>query len=134
MTSSRRLPRSLESLHEDDAFQRRHLGPDADAIAKMLSVVGYDSLEMMSEAVVPAVIRWGHALDLPPAVDERTTLTLLAKLAAKNITMVSMIGLGYSDTQTPGVILRNILENPAWYTAYTPYQPEISQGRLEALL
>ncbi|MFZ4496520.1 MAG: aminomethyl-transferring glycine dehydrogenase [Candidatus Nanopelagicales bacterium] len=134
MSSSRRLPRSLESLHEDDAFQRRHLGPDADAIAKMLSVVGYDSLEAMSQAVVPAVIRWGDALDLPPAADERTTLTLLAKLAAKNITMVSMIGLGYSDTQTPGVILRNILENPAWYTAYTPYQPEISQGRLEALL
>ena len=134
MSNAQKVGASLDSLHNDDAFLRRHLGPDPAAIARMLDVVGYDSLETMTQAVVPEVIRWGAALDLPAAVDERTTLALLRELAAKNRKMVNMIGLGYSDTQTPGVILRNILENPAWYTAYTPYQPEISQGRLEALL
>ena len=134
MSSAREVAGDLTSLHGDDAFLGRHLGPDPRAITKMLQVIGYDSLESMSQAVVPAVIRWGAELDLPAATDERTTLALLSELAAKNSTMVNMIGLGYSDTQTPGVILRNVLESPAWYTAYTPYQPEISQGRLEALL
>ncbi|MSO27153.1 MAG: glycine dehydrogenase (aminomethyl-transferring) [Candidatus Nanopelagicales bacterium] len=134
MSSTPEIFRSLKDLHTDELFSRRHIGPDSAALTKMLDVIGYDSLESMTQEVVPAVIRWGAALDLPAAVDERTTLALLSELAAKNSTMVNMIGLGYSDTLTPGVILRNVLENPAWYTAYTPYQPEISQGRLEALL
>ena len=113
MSNAQKVGASLDSLHNDDAFLRRHLGPDPAAIARMLDVVGYDSLETMTQAVVPEVIRWGAALDLPAAVDERTTLALLRELAAKNRKMVNMIGLGYSDTQTPGVILRNILENPA---------------------
>ncbi|MDA3022031.1 MAG: aminomethyl-transferring glycine dehydrogenase [Actinomycetota bacterium] len=134
MRSAHKVDGALDALHADDAFLRRHLGPDPAAIAQMLEFIGYDCLESMSQAVVPEVIRWGADLDLPAAADERTTLALLSELAEKNTNMVNMIGLGYSDTQTPGVILRNILENPAWYTAYTPYQPEISQGRLEALL
>jgi glycine dehydrogenase len=100
----------------------------------MLSVVGYPDAASFTADVVPSVIRWQQALDLPPAAGEPETLAELRRMAGLNRSVVSMIGLGYADTYTPGVILRNILENPAWYTAYTPYQPEISQGRLEALL
>jgi glycine dehydrogenase len=115
-------------------FAARHIGPDASAIARMLEVVGYESLEALTDAVVPDAIRWKASLQVPEAIGERATREELRSLAAKNIPCVSMIGLGYSDTETPGVILRNVLESPSWYTAYTPYQPEISQGRLEALL
>ena len=100
----------------------------------MLELLGYADLESISRAVVPEVIRWHEGLNLPPAASEPDALTELRALADRNSVVTSMIGLGYSGTYTPGVITRNILENPAWYTAYTPYQPEISQGRLEALL
>ena len=100
----------------------------------MLDAVGYGSVEELMDAAIPEVIRWHGTLDLPPAASEAEVLAELRALADRNTVAVSMIGLGYYGTHTPGVIRRNVLENPAWYTAYTPYQPEISQGRLEALL
>ena len=115
-------------------FAVRHIGPDADQQAVMLAAVGYPDMDSFTADVVPEVIRWHGDLDLPAPLTEAETLAELRALADRNHLVTSMIGLGYSDTFTPGVILRNILENPAWYTAYTPYQPEISQGRLEALL
>ncbi|MFA7323799.1 MAG: glycine dehydrogenase, partial [Candidatus Nanopelagicales bacterium] len=115
-------------------FVDRHIGPDETAVAAMLAAVGYSSLDALTAAVVPEVIAWTQGLNLPQAVDEATVLAELRDLASRNVLTTSMIGLGYSDTHTPAVIRRNVLENPAWYTAYTPYQPEISQGRLEALL
>ncbi|BCQ09085.1 putative glycine dehydrogenase (decarboxylating) [Mycobacterium heckeshornense] len=124
------------------SFADRHIGPDSAAIAAMLAVIGVDSLDELAARAVPAGIldpptAGGSApgLDkLPPAVSEDEALAELRALAAANTVAVSMIGQGYYDTFTPAVLRRNILENPAWYTAYTPYQPEISQGRLEALL
>jgi glycine dehydrogenase len=115
-------------------FSDRHIGPDAEGIATLLAAIGVDSLDALADAAVPASIRDTAALDLPVAASETEALAELRMLADKNTPMVAMIGLGYHETVTPGVIKRNILENPAWYTAYTPYQPEISQGRLEALL
>ncbi|MCR5976775.1 aminomethyl-transferring glycine dehydrogenase [Gordonia jinghuaiqii] len=121
-----------------DAFVDRHVGPDADETQRMLAAIGVSSLEDLAHRVIPAVI--ADELDsdvlgaLPEPLAEHEVLDRLGKLAARNIVARSMIGLGYYGTHTPGVILRNVLENPAWYTAYTPYQPEISQGRLEALL
>lgn len=115
-------------------FTRRHIGPDAGDQAKMLALVGYGSLDELSHAAVPAAIRSTRALRLPTGSDEAGVLAELRGLAARNTVLRSMIGLGYHGTVTPAVILRDILRNPAWYTAYTPYQPEISQGRLEALL
>jgi glycine dehydrogenase len=100
----------------------------------MLETVGYSSIEELMDAAIPEVIRWHGTLDLPPAATEPEVIAELRDLAERNTLAVSMIGLGYYGTHTPGVIRRNVLENPAWYTAYTPYQPEISQGRLEALL
>ncbi|WP_037356164.1 aminomethyl-transferring glycine dehydrogenase [Amycolatopsis orientalis] len=115
-------------------FDTRHIGPGEAERAKMLAECGYGSLDALVEAAVPSAIRTAGDLALPaPASEEEATAELRA-LAARNRPMTQMIGLGYSDTVTPGVIRRNVLENPAWYTAYTPYQPEISQGRLEALL
>ncbi|SFD08848.1 aminomethyl-transferring glycine dehydrogenase [Streptomyces aidingensis] len=116
------------------AFASRHIGPDAADQAKMLAQVGYGSLDELTDAAVPAAIRATEALRLPPALGEPEVLAELRALAARNQVLQPMIGLGYHGTFTPGVILRNVLENPSWYTAYTPYQPEISQGRLEALL
>jgi glycine cleavage system P protein (glycine dehydrogenase) len=117
-----------------DAFERRHIGPrDAD-ITEMLRVVGAPSLEALVDEVVPPAIRTGHALDLPAGLPEHDYLQAVAELAAKNKVFRSFIGLGYYDTITPPVILRNIMENPGWYTPYTPYQAEIAQGRLESLL
>jgi glycine cleavage system P protein (glycine dehydrogenase) len=117
-------------------FADRHIGPDADAQAKMLAVVGYGSLDELVSAAVPTSIKddIGRRSALPPAASEEQVLAELRALAAENTVATSMIGLGYYGTVTPAVIKRNILESPAWYTAYTPYQPEISQGRLEALL
>ncbi len=115
-------------------FAGRHIGPSLDEQRRMLEAVGYGSAEELMDAAIPEVIRWHGTLDLPPAATEPEVLAELRTLADRNMVATSMIGLGYYGTFTPGVIRRNVLENPAWYTAYTPYQPEISQGRLEALL
>ncbi|WP_396275670.1 aminomethyl-transferring glycine dehydrogenase [Gordonia sp. AC31] len=120
------------------AFVDRHVGPDADETRRMLEAIGAASLDDLAHRVIPAVI--ADELDsdvlgaLPAPLSESAVLAQLGDLAARNTVARSMIGLGYYGTHTPGVILRNVLENPAWYTAYTPYQPEISQGRLESLL
>jgi glycine dehydrogenase len=114
-------------------FAERHIGPSPDEQAKMLAVLGYGSLDELVADAVPATIA-DRELDLPEPASEAAMLAELRALAGRNERLVSMIGLGYSDTVTPPVIRRNVLESPAWYTAYTPYQPEISQGRLEALL
>src|SRR5690606_19714803 len=102
--------------------------------ARMLAAIGYSGVEALIDDAVPAAIRTSRPLDLPPALSESAALERLREIAARNTVLTSMIGLGYYGTITPGVILRNVMENPGWYTAYTPYQPEISQGRLEALL
>jgi glycine dehydrogenase len=115
-------------------FAARHIGPSPDEQRRMLDTVGYSSVEELMDAAIPEVIRWHGTLNLPPAASEPEVIAELRALADRNAVAVSMIGLGYYGTHTPGVIRRNVLENPAWYTAYTPYQPEISQGRLEALL
>ena len=115
-------------------FADRHIGPNPDELRRMLDTVGYGSVEELMDAAIPEVIRWHGKLDLPAAASEAEVLAELRGLASRNTVLVSMIGLGYYGTHTPGVIRRNVLESPAWYTAYTPYQPEISQGRLEALL
>jgi glycine dehydrogenase len=115
-------------------FADRHIGPRSDEVARMLTEVGFDSLEALDDAVLPPVIRGGGDPVLPEPIGEPEALAELRALAARNTVAVPMIGLGYHGTHTPGVIKRNVLESPAWYTAYTPYQPEISQGRLEALL
>lgn len=129
------------SDHTQPTFADRHIGPDSDAVATMLDVIGVGSLDDLAAKALPAGILDALAdglapgLDqLPAAVGEHEALAELRALADSNTIAVSMIGQGYYDTLTPPVLLRNILENPAWYTAYTPYQPEISQGRLEALL
>ncbi|MFJ2112162.1 aminomethyl-transferring glycine dehydrogenase [Streptomyces sp. NPDC087850] len=124
----------LSQLERGIPFERRHIGPDTGAQAKMLAQVGYGSLDELTAAAVPDVIRSAEALRLPEARTEAEVLAELRALADRNQVLAPMIGLGYHGTFTPPVILRNVMENPAWYTAYTPYQPEISQGRLEALL
>ncbi|BFU44589.1 aminomethyl-transferring glycine dehydrogenase [Krasilnikovia sp. MM14-A1004] len=115
-------------------FAARHIGPDPDEQDQMLKAIGYGSMEQLMDAAIPEVIRWHGRLALPEAASEEETIAELRAIAARNTVATSMIGLGYYGTFTPAVIRRNVLENPAWYTAYTPYQPEISQGRLEALL
>jgi len=125
---------SLASLEAADAFIARHIGTSPADQAAMLATLGYPTRSALMDAIVPASIRRATALDLPPPVPEVEALARLKAIAAKNRVLTSMIGQGYYGTHTPGVIARNILENPAWYTAYTPYQPEISQGRLEALV
>ncbi|GAA2558014.1 aminomethyl-transferring glycine dehydrogenase [Streptomyces koyangensis] len=124
----------LSRLEQGVPFEQRHIGPDAGDRAKMLAQVGYGSLDELTAAAVPDVIKSAEALDLPEGRSEAEVLAELRSLADRNQVVDSMIGLGYYGTFTPPVILRNVMENPAWYTAYTPYQPEISQGRLEALL
>ena len=114
-------------------FARRHIGPSPRDVEDMLSVVGAASLDELIAQTIPAAIRGGE-LEIPPALSEAQALDRLRALASKNKVFTSLIGQGYYGTIVPAVIQRNILENPAWYTAYTPYQPEISQGRLEALL
>ena len=125
---------SLTALEQSDAFVGRHIGPRDEDVAAMLETVGYESLDALMDAAVPKSIRARIPEDFPESRTERDVLAALAELAGRNRVARSMIGLGYHDTITPPVIQRNILENPGWYTAYTPYQPEISQGRLEALL
>jgi glycine cleavage system P protein (glycine dehydrogenase) len=119
---------------ERDLFQNRHIGPSAEDQAAMLATLGYDSLDAFIDAVVPGDIRMREPLRIPEAKTERETLEALRLLAAKNQVFRSYLGMGYHDCITPTVIQRNVLENPGWYTAYTPYQAEIAQGRLEALL
>lgn len=125
---------SVEHTPAAENFADRHIGPRGGETAHMLSVVGYATLDDLVDAAVPASIRTDRPLDLPAARSEEDVLAALRTIAGKNRVMTQMIGQGYSDTITPAVIRRNVLESPAWYTAYTPYQPEISQGRLEALL
>ncbi|MFO7243510.1 MAG: aminomethyl-transferring glycine dehydrogenase [Actinomycetes bacterium] len=115
-------------------FAERHIGPDDASVERMLEAVGYTSLESLVETAVPEAIRHDDILDLPEPLTEAQALAALEDFAARNTQAIEMIGQGYYDTITPAVIRRGILENPAWYTAYTPYQAEISQGRLEALL
>ncbi len=115
-------------------FVRRHVGPDASDRAHMLQVLGWESLDALAAAAVPPEIATDGVRGLPPALSEAAVQDELARMAAANRPLRAMIGLGYHGTITPPAIRRNVLENPAWYTAYTPYQPEISQGRLEALL
>lgn len=127
------------TFHPTDYFaydfaNRRHIGPSPAEITEMLAAVGYNTLDDLIDATVPPAIRQTDPLDWGPALTERDALHHMRKVAEKNTLCTSLIGQGYYGTTTPAPILRNIMENPAWYTAYTPYQPEISQGRLEALL
>jgi len=125
---------SLRDLEHHDAFVARHIGPNDAEIAQMLRVIGHDSLESMTRAIVPASIAGTGELALDAALTEVDALAKIRAIAEKNTIARSFIGQGYYGTHVPNVILRNILENPAWYTAYTPYQAEISQGRMEALI
>ncbi|WP_454723750.1 MULTISPECIES: aminomethyl-transferring glycine dehydrogenase [Cupriavidus] len=128
---------TLAELEARDAFASRHIGPDAAEQQRMLEVLGYGSRAALIDAVIPAAIRRRDGMPLGEFTEPLTEEAALAKLrglAGKNQVFKSFIGQGYYNALTPGVVLRNIFENPAWYTAYTPYQPEISQGRLEAML
>ena len=126
--------RSLEDLEMRGDFVRRHIGPGKDDIEEMLALLGLDSLDGLIEQAVPPAIRSDHPFDLPAPMSERETVTATRRMRERNRVFISMMGMGYSGTVLPGVIKRNVLENPGWYTAYTPYQAEVSQGRLEALL
>jgi glycine dehydrogenase len=117
-----------------ESFVPRHVGPDERAVAEMLKTLGFQSLDALIDATIPAKIRYRGGLDLPKGMTELEVLAYFRTLAAQNQVFRSFIGMGYSDCVTPPVIQRNIIENPGWYTAYTPYQAEIAQGRLEALL
>ena len=124
----------LSQLLQQDDFISRHIGPDEQELQTMLNALGVDSIAQLIEQTVPASIRRSQAMALPEAVSETQALDQLKSIAQLNKPMTQYIGMGYHGTVTPNVILRNVLENPGWYTAYTPYQPEIAQGRLEALL
>jgi len=124
----------LDRLLDHDAFSHRHIGPAPSEITAMLAKIGAASLDDLMTSTVPASILLDTQMDLPAALTEEAALDKLRAIAQKNRVLRSHIGMGYYDTFTPAVILRNVIENPGWYTAYTPYQPEISQGRLEALL
>src|SRR4051812_4173232 len=117
-----------------ESFVPRHVGPDDRDVSEMLKTLGFASLDELIDATIPQKIRWRDGLNLPKGLTELEVLTYFRALAAKNQVFRSFIGMGYSDCVTPPVIQRNIIENPGWYTAYTPYQAEIAQGRLEALL
>src|SRR6476661_5850001 len=124
----------LAALEAADGFVARHIGPSESDIAAMLHEVGVATLDDLAAKTVPQAIRTNQALVLPPPIDEAAVIAELRGLAAKNVLKKSLIGMGYHGTHTPPVIQRNVLESPGWYTAYTPYQAEIAQGRLEALL
>jgi glycine dehydrogenase len=128
------LQQPLENKSEKLGFQARHIGPSANEIQQMLEVLGCSTLDELIDKTVPQGIRLSGSLKLPEAKTEYAALATLKEIASKNQVFRSFIGMGYYDCITPPVIQRNILENPGWYTAYTPYQPEIAQGRLEALL
>ena len=117
-----------------DAFELRHIGPRGEDVGRMLGVIGASSLDALVDEVVPPSIRSPRPLNLPVGLSEHDFLQALSRIAGKNRVRKSYIGLGYYDTITPPVILRNVMENPGWYTPYTPYQAEIAQGRLESLL
>ncbi|MDR1462147.1 MAG: aminomethyl-transferring glycine dehydrogenase, partial [Azoarcus sp.] len=125
---------TLADLYRNDDFAPRHLGAAPDEIARICATLGVPDIETLIAQAVPSSIRLPEPLPLAPPLGERQALARLRRIAAKNTPKKSLIGLGYRDTHTPAVILRNVLENPGWYTAYTPYQAEIAQGRLEALL
>jgi glycine dehydrogenase len=133
-STDRPAPDDRSGLDAGLPFARRHVGPSADDQAKMLAVLGYSSLDDLVDAAVPVSVHSDTPLALDPGRSEHEVVAELREMAGRNRVLTSMIGLGYHGTVTPPVILRNVLENPAWYTAYTPYQPEISQGHLEALL
>src|SRR6056300_1322992 len=128
------MPFELTTYEAYDFANRRHIGPSPSEMEEMLRTIGFDSLDALIDATVPKAIRQKAPLDFGPAMSERDALHHMKQVASKNQVLTSLNGQGYHGTTTPAPILRNILENPAWYTAYTPYQPEISQGRLEALL
>src|SRR6195256_4481616 len=125
---------SADAYEPYDFANRRHIGPSPEEIAEMLRVVGVSRLDALIEETIPKDIRLGKALDFDRSLSERGALDRLCETANKNRVLTSLIGQGYHGTIMPPAIQRNILENPAWYTAYRPYQPEVSQGRLEALL
>jgi len=124
--------KNLQNLKE--AFVRRHIGPNKAAITTMLQAIGASSIEQLVAETIPKNIRTKQALNLPAAQSEASFLKNFQQLMGQNKVFRSFIGMGYHDCLTPTVIQRNILENPAWYTAYTPYQAEIAQGRMEALI
>ena len=126
--------RPLDAVEMRDDFATRHIGPTSQEVGAMLEVIGVSALDDLLDRCVPASIRDDEPLALDPALTEREAVEALRAMADRNRPLVSMIGMGYYGTVTPPVILRNVLENPGWYTAYTPYQAEVSQGRLEALL
>ncbi len=128
------LAQPLSALEQRDEFITRHIGPCPTEIAEMLATIGAASLDDLIDQTVPAAIRLPADLPLPPPQREHEALATLKAIARKNVVNKSCIGMGYYDTLTPTVILRNVMENPGWYTAYTPYQAEIAQGRLEALM
>ena len=128
------LPAAPVDALDRQQFATRHIGPEPDERDTMLAALGLSDLGELVDQAMPQAIRLTEPLDLPPALSESQTLEKLRRLAEANHPRRAMIGLGYHGTITPSVIRRNVLESPAWYTAYTPYQPEISQGRLEALL
>ena len=121
-------------LFEPEPFQSRHIGPDKAEAEEMLKIIGASSLEALMDEAIPARIRLPKRLDLPDGQPEHQFLRELRGIAARNQLFKSYIGLGYYGCFTPSVILRNVLENPGWYTPYTPYQAEIAQGRLKGLL
>ena len=128
------MPTPIDQLFEPDEFARRHIGPSPAELHHMLQALGVETVDELLAETMPDGIRSPEPLALPDGVSERDAIGRLRALAAKNHLVTDLIGMGYTGTVTPPVIQRNVLENPAWYTAYTPYQPEISQGRLEALL
>src|SRR5438552_6263661 len=117
-----------------DQFPRRHIGPNAEETRQMLGLLGYSSLDALIDEAIPSQIRLTRPLQLPASRSEHETLAALKEIAAQNQVLRSYVGMGYHDCLTPPVIQRNLFENPGWYTQYTPYQAEIAQGRLEALL
>src|SRR6195952_1470579 len=121
-------------IFDSESFQSRHIGPDEEEAALMLRTIGASTMETLIDEAIPARIRLPRPLNLPPGLPEHEYLRMLRAVAARNQPFRSYLGLGYYDCVTPSVILRNVLENPSWYTPYTPYQAEIAQGRLEALL
>jgi len=132
--NANRKPRALAQLESADDFSRRHIGPDGEQCKAMLRALGLGSMEELVERVIPRAIRTTAPFHLPAPMSERETITCLRRMRERNRIFISMIGMGYHGSVLPGVIRRNVLENPGWYTAYTPYQAEVSQGRLAVLL